>query len=146
MRQRQCVRLSPRKSETRNSKIQQHIELGSPDHGKNANHRGHRDHRGSVISVSSVAWSRFSSVTRILCFGFFLLVLASQPAGADEATREPQIVETEKQIQLLNKKLEELRLAKANEPAGPAGTISPEWIKTMTWRCIGPAAMSGRII
>jgi photosystem II stability/assembly factor-like uncharacterized protein len=68
------------------------------------------------------------------------------PLWADEPSREQQITDIQKQIQQLNKKLEDLKQAKANDPAAPPGAISPDWIKAMTWRCIGPAAMSGRII
>ena len=28
----------------------------------------------------------------------------------------------------------------------PTSAIPPEWIKTLTWRSIGPAAMGGRIV
>jgi photosystem II stability/assembly factor-like uncharacterized protein len=73
-------------------------------------------------------------------------LVVSQLLRADEQSREQQIQETEKQIQLLNKKLEDLRQAKTKESVASAGTISPDWIKTMAWRCIGPAAMSGRIV
>src|SRR5207253_7788296 len=51
-------------------------------------------------------------------------------------------------IQALNKKLEELRKAgpSATPPSSvPDGTIPPEWIKELAWRCIGPANMGGRI-
>jgi photosystem II stability/assembly factor-like uncharacterized protein len=36
-------------------------------------------------------------------------------------------------------------LRPAGDPAAPVPTFGPEWLKPLTWRCIGPAAMSGRI-
>src|SRR5438132_6704334 len=78
------------------------------------------------------------------CFGFFLP--AFQPLRADEQTREQQITDIQKQIEQLNKKLDQLKQDKGKESDVKPGTISPEWIKTMKWRCIGPAAMSGRIV
>jgi photosystem II stability/assembly factor-like uncharacterized protein len=89
---------------------------------------------------------RFCLTIAALCAIAISQFAASQTWGADEPTREQQILDTEKQIQLLNKKLEDLRQAKSKYSVASAGTLSPDWIKTMTWRCIGPAAMSGRII
>jgi photosystem II stability/assembly factor-like uncharacterized protein len=65
---------------------------------------------------------------------------------ADEQSKDQQITEIQKQIDQLNKKLDQLKQDKTKEPDVKPGTISPEWIKTMSWRCIGPAAMSGRIV
>src|SRR5438445_3385236 len=60
---------------------------------------------------------------------------------------EPQeIAELEKQIQALNKKLQELKSGNHTASlATPEGTIPDEWIKALTWRSIGPANMAGRI-
>jgi photosystem II stability/assembly factor-like uncharacterized protein len=36
-------------------------------------------------------------------------------------------------------------LARAEGPKAADGLLSPEWLKPLTWRCIGPANMGGRI-
>lgn len=76
----------------------------------------------------------------------FSLAVVLSPLWADEPTREQQIADIQKQLQQLNKKLDDLKQTKTADPAAPTGGISADWIKAMTWRCIGPAAMSGRII
>src|SRR6266481_591993 len=83
---------------------------------------------------------------RIILAAIFLLKPAFQPLRADEPSREQQITDIQKQIDQLNKKLDDLKQTKSNDPAAKGGAISPEWIKTMTWHCIGPAAMGGRIV
>jgi photosystem II stability/assembly factor-like uncharacterized protein len=71
--------------------------------------------------------------------------------GAQQPARDQQINELQKQIELLNKKLDELRRASppATAPSAtrtqPDGTLSPDWVRTLTWRSIGPATMGGRI-
>jgi photosystem II stability/assembly factor-like uncharacterized protein len=72
-----------------------------------------------------------------------LLLLPS--ARAEDAPRDQQIADIEKQIQELQKKLEELK-KQPPPPAKPEGTIPAEWTKELAWRCIGPAAMGGRIV
>src|SRR5216683_3235278 len=118
--------LSPIKSKIRNPKLRPRMEHG-PNTEKNP----------CFLCVSSVA--------QIYFFGLFFLA-AFQPLRADEQTREQQITDIQKQIEQLNKKLDQLKQDKGKESDVKAGTISPEWIKTMSWRCIGPAAMSGRIV
>ncbi|HEV3261295.1 MAG TPA: hypothetical protein VG013_30870, partial [Gemmataceae bacterium] len=64
--------------------------------------------------------------------------------------RDQEIADTVRQIEALNKKLNELRngqagsAAPAPRPAAPE-SLNPDWVKTLTWRSIGPAAMGGRI-
>src|SRR5205807_1633187 len=49
--------------------------------------------------------------------------------------------------QALTKRLEELRKTPAETPSSlPDATVAAEWIKALTWRSIGPAAMGGRIV
>jgi photosystem II stability/assembly factor-like uncharacterized protein len=60
--------------------------------------------------------------------------------------REQQIQEIQKQIDALTKKLNELKQAPAPATVAGTGALDPNWIKTMTWRSIGPAAMGGRIV
>jgi photosystem II stability/assembly factor-like uncharacterized protein len=130
-------RLNHLKPEIRNPKF----EIRNPKSENNEprmKHGSNTDKNRCFIRVSSVA--------EISCFGFFLLALSFQSLRADEPSREQQIVDIQKQIDQLNKKLEDLKQTK-NDPSSPkAEGISPEWIKTMTWRCIGPAAMGGRIV
>jgi photosystem II stability/assembly factor-like uncharacterized protein len=76
-----------------------------------------------------------------------LLGVWAVPSRSEELSRQQQIAEIEKQIQELNKKLDELRKADGlPKTALPPGTIDPEWVKSLSWRCVGPAAMGGRII
>jgi photosystem II stability/assembly factor-like uncharacterized protein len=76
-----------------------------------------------------------------------LLILAllgiPAPSAEEAASRQQQIADIERQIQELTKKLEEL---KRMPPASANGQLPAEWTKTLHWRCIGPAAMGGRIV
>ncbi len=83
----------------------------------------------------------------VLLVGLSLLAVTS-PAVPDEAAepREQQISDLEKQIQELSKKLEELKKQQAAAQAAAAQEGLPSaWVKELHWRCIGPAAMGGRI-
>src|SRR5208337_2574909 len=63
-----------------------------------------------------------------------------------EKTREQRLDDLEKEIQALHRKLDELRAAGASTASeGIAGTIPADWVKSLQWRCIGPANMGGRI-
>src|SRR5271165_5634887 len=83
-----------------------------------------------------------------LC-GFFavgLLGVAAVPGPAEEPSpRAQQIAQLEKQLAELKNKLVALKAADNGTTTGPEGTLSPEWVKTLHWRCIGPANMAGRI-
>jgi hypothetical protein len=75
-----------------------------------------------------------------------VLVVAAgiSSSGAQEKTREQQLADLEKDIQVLNQKLDALKASiAATSPAG--SSIPAEWIKTLHWRSIGPANMGGRI-
>jgi photosystem II stability/assembly factor-like uncharacterized protein len=96
--------------------------------------------------------SRDYSPFRGLATGLALAVglglsLWSVPSRSAARGDEPQeIAELEKQIQALNKKLQELKSGNHTVSlATPEGTIPDEWIKALTWRSIGPANMAGRI-
>jgi photosystem II stability/assembly factor-like uncharacterized protein len=69
------------------------------------------------------------------------------PSYAEDDPRQKQIADLEKQIQDLSKKLSELRTTPAATPTPsvPEGTIPADWVKSLNWRCIGPASMGGRI-
>src|SRR5207253_7328392 len=73
--------------------------------------------------------------------------LSAATSQSAEKPDEPQeIAELEKQIQALNKKLQELKSGShATSLAPPDATIPDPWIKALTWRSIGPANMAGRI-
>src|SRR5437660_12315557 len=75
------------------------------------------------------------------------LSLSAATSQSAEKPDEPQeIAELEKQIQALNKKLQELKSGShATSLATPDATIPDPWIKALTWRSIGPANMAGRI-
>src|SRR5207247_4425029 len=76
----------------------------------------------------------------------FLMAPASQPLRADEPSREQQITDIQKQIDQLNKKLDDLKQTKSNDSAAKAGAITQEWITQMTWRCIGQVATGDSIM
>ena len=92
--------------------------------------------RTHIIAVGVVA---------ALALGLFLTPAA---ARAEEKTREQQIADLEKQIQDLTKKLSELKSQPPTPPpdAPPQPALPADWVKALTWRCIGPAAMGGRIV
>jgi photosystem II stability/assembly factor-like uncharacterized protein len=76
------------------------------------------------------------------------LSVAVSPASSQDKARQQQIVELEKQIQELNKKLNEIKgtpAATQQPTSGPDCTIPNNWIEALNWRCIGPANMGGRI-
>jgi photosystem II stability/assembly factor-like uncharacterized protein len=85
----------------------------------------------------------------LCCLAFAgLLSVDVVPAQSDDkaATRAKEIADLEKQIQELTRKLNEL---KKNGEESPSPAVEPglpaEWVKQLNWRCIGPAAMGGRI-
>src|SRR5262245_12201706 len=66
------------------------------------------------------------------------LAIILTPARSDDSpnSNEQQIAELEKQLAALKQKLAELK----ND-----GSLPPSWVSAFQWRCIGPAAMGGRI-
>jgi photosystem II stability/assembly factor-like uncharacterized protein len=74
-----------------------------------------------------------------------VFALVSVPSQGEEKTREQQLADLEKEIQALNKKLDELKSGMTTTPATADGAIPAEWIKSLSWRSIGPANMGGRI-
>ncbi|MCI0457857.1 MAG: PDZ domain-containing protein [Gemmataceae bacterium] len=82
--------------------------------------------------------------------GLVVLLALSDPSAGQQPARDQQAAELEKQIEALKKKLDELRRGNgivAATVVGPEveGTLNPAWVKSLTWRSIGPAAMGGRI-
>jgi photosystem II stability/assembly factor-like uncharacterized protein len=75
----------------------------------------------------------------------FMLLSISRPAAEEAVPREKLIADIEKQIKELTQKLDELKRMPAT-PTTEAATLPAEWTKTLTWRCIGPASMGGRIV
>jgi photosystem II stability/assembly factor-like uncharacterized protein len=83
------------------------------------------------------------------------------PAQSPTPPSASQLEELQKQVDALNKKLDELRKGTAAKPAEAAkaapapapapaaapGTLTPgpKWLEPLTWRSIGPANMGGRI-
>jgi photosystem II stability/assembly factor-like uncharacterized protein len=80
------------------------------------------------------------------------LSAAPGPARAQQLSKEPpkeqQIKDIEKQLDELKKKLDELKKPNGaqEESASAELSLSPDWLKAMTWRPIGPANMGGRIV
>ena len=81
----------------------------------------------------------------ILAVAMFTL-LAGDPGSrpAEELSRQQQIAELERQIHELNQRLDDLRKCEPIAPPTAEG-IPDDWVKTLHWRCIGPASMGGRI-
>ena len=84
----------------------------------------------------------------VLTIGLLSVMVLPGQSEENSAPRDQQIADLEKQIQEMNKKLAELRKSTNGAVVAPAveGGLSHDWIKALTWRCIGPAAMGGRII
>jgi photosystem II stability/assembly factor-like uncharacterized protein len=74
-----------------------------------------------------------------------LAAVATSLGSAQPPSRDQQITDIERQLRDLEKKLAELRRVDGTPSPSVPGTIPPDWIKMMTWRSIGPAAMGGRI-
>lgn len=85
------------------------------------------------------------ALSAVLCLS---LVTGPALAQAQQPTRDQQFDELQKQIDALKKKLEELRVAGTTAPVVsiPTGAVPDDWIKSLTWRSIGPASMGGRIV
>jgi photosystem II stability/assembly factor-like uncharacterized protein len=86
----------------------------------------------------------------LLAAGF--LSLAALPGRSDDqpksTPREKQIADLEQQLKSLQKKLSELRQVNyTTETPSHAkeGALPTDWVKALSWRCIGPANMAGRI-
>jgi photosystem II stability/assembly factor-like uncharacterized protein len=81
-----------------------------------------------------------------ILFGFAFLYAAPVSSPAEEPSHAKEIADLEKQIQDLTKRLDELKKAPAPTPPTSAeGGLPSEWTKALSWRCIGPASMGGRI-
>src|SRR5271166_5269135 len=82
---------------------------------------------------------------------FGLLAVWAAPLPADPLPeRQQQIADLEKQLADLKKKLDEVRgtptaAATIRAAAPQEESLPADWIKALTWRCIGPANMGGRI-
>ncbi len=96
-------------------------------------------------------WVRFRWTACAVLTAGMLTLLASPSRSEEEEkakVRDQQIADVEKQIAELNKKLTDLRSADKQQPttaSSSAPGLPAEWIKPLTWRCVGPANMSGRI-
>jgi photosystem II stability/assembly factor-like uncharacterized protein len=100
--------------------------------------------RENPVKLHQRIWHRL--LGGLVAAGLLTLAVLPAPSGEQPKTRDQQIADIEKQIAELNKKLNELRNGSSNPPAVVDGTIPDAWIKSLTWRSIGPAAMGGRIV
>lgn len=71
-------------------------------------------------------------------------LLVTAPAFPDDPDRTKQIADIEAKMKALASELDKLKSAKAT-PAQPEEGLPANWVKSMTWRSIGPATMGGRI-
>jgi photosystem II stability/assembly factor-like uncharacterized protein len=94
--------------------------------------------------ISRISFA-FWPLRAILTASLVILLGISGPAAEETVSREKQIADIERQIKELTQKLDELRRIPAT-PSVTAAPIPAEWTKVLTWRCIGPAAMGGRIV
>jgi photosystem II stability/assembly factor-like uncharacterized protein len=77
-----------------------------------------------------------------------LIVFTGVPADSGEKppSREQRIADLQKQLEALTKQLNDLKMAPAETtPSVADGALPADWVKTLSWRCIGPAVMGGRI-
>jgi photosystem II stability/assembly factor-like uncharacterized protein len=82
----------------------------------------------------------------VLAFGLLTVLVAPGWSDEDPKPRDQQVKDIEKQIQSLQKQLNELKKDPApTEPTGPKGALPDSWASALSWRCIGPASMGGRI-
>ncbi len=88
------------------------------------------------------------SVGKLTTFAILTLISFGGLAQGQQPSRDQQINDLQKQLDALNKKLDELKRAgaSATTPTPSQETkLNPDWIKALTWRSIGPASMGGRI-
>jgi photosystem II stability/assembly factor-like uncharacterized protein len=96
--------------------------------------------------------TRHRRLLPLLVSGLSLVLFANLSTKAQQSTKdEPaakdrQIAEIQKQMEELTKKLEALKKEPPKEPEKPPGLIPDGWLKELSWREIGPAAMGGRIV
>jgi photosystem II stability/assembly factor-like uncharacterized protein len=92
--------------------------------------------RRTLLSRSTIAAS-----LAVGCLAMTMLGVADEPKPRDQ-----QIADIEKQLKELAKKLDDLKKPSATAALAQTGTFPQEWTKELKWRCIGPAAMGGRIV
>jgi photosystem II stability/assembly factor-like uncharacterized protein len=81
----------------------------------------------------------------LLTAGFAVLLALPSASRGDDPTRDQKIADIEKQIQELNRKLEDLKKSDTTPPRAE-GVLPADWVSSLHWRPIGPAAMGGRIV
>ncbi|HEV3204156.1 MAG TPA: PDZ domain-containing protein [Gemmataceae bacterium] len=84
----------------------------------------------------------------LLAVGFIASLPRRGQSEEAPASRDQQIADLQKQIGDLQKKLADLKKDNGTTSVAPAGNggLSPDQIKPLEWRSIGPANMGGRII
>src|SRR5262249_28019581 len=87
----------------------------------------------------------FRPTVRLLATLLALAVLTIGILPAQPPSRAKEIADLEKQIAELTKKLNTLKAAPVAPPV-PAQLLPATWAKALTWRCVGPASMGGRIV
>jgi S1-C subfamily serine protease/photosystem II stability/assembly factor-like uncharacterized protein len=115
--------------------------------------------------AESLSFRRCIAVVSVLIAGLMLAAIpilrAQQPAAQSPAAPRDQRLEViEKTLQSLIKEVQALRQPDSSDPsptaarstgtaapqsANPNLELDPQWIKSVTWRSIGPANMGGRI-
>jgi photosystem II stability/assembly factor-like uncharacterized protein len=71
---------------------------------------------------------------------------AQKKAEPSPSTKDQRIAEIQKQIEALQAQLEEMKKAEAQPAKDGAVVLPADWVKALSWRSIGPANMSGRIV
>jgi photosystem II stability/assembly factor-like uncharacterized protein/outer membrane murein-binding lipoprotein Lpp len=87
---------------------------------------------------------------RIAAAALAIVAVAGAPAWArQDDDQSKKIAEIQEQIEALARQLEELKQEATpaeGEAEQAAPKVDPEWVETLQWREIGPAAMGGRIV
>jgi photosystem II stability/assembly factor-like uncharacterized protein len=92
-------------------------------------------------------------LTTVATLTLAFAALAAVPGQSEEpsvtaqqiADLEKQYEEARQKAEELKKKLDALRHPIVKPTTSAEGTLPEDWVKAMHWRCIGPAAMGGRI-
>ncbi len=104
---------------------------------------------GSAMTERQVMNSARLAMARTTLCSMAAMLIVSVLAGTQTIGQEPprteRINKLQEQVDKLNKELGALRTAESQEQAEKAESRNNAWMKGLNWRCIGPAAMGGRV-
>ncbi|MFO0807423.1 MAG: PDZ domain-containing protein [Gemmataceae bacterium] len=80
-----------------------------------------------------------------VAIGLFVVAVVPGLSDTASAERQDKLEALRKQLAEIQKQISDLEKPVPQAPTLPDGTLKPEWIQSLSWRSIGPAAMGGRI-